>query len=189
MTIIVMVVAIITLILIIAILWKKLNTKKEIIEQLESEKVAEKTSLEFKINRTENAYQKKAEAVERMSNRIREHEKTIRRYDALLGESMPLNQTSQRKTGRTTRLVAYYIDLLFKAQSAKRPWVMIDKDDLDAPSNNFLISQIRNRLKNEHDVRLRTKFQDGKDFLTLKARSRTKETDQIIDNLNKKYHE
>lgn len=91
----------------------------------------------------------------------------IKRYDELLGESIPLRLTEQRMTGRTTRLAFYYLEIMIQDENHETILDKLEPCDTCSEEHmrNELINKIREQAKFFH--RLKVKVLDGGKKLKL----------------------
>ena len=85
------------------------------------------------------------------------------RANRLIENSIPLRLDGPEKSGRTTRLVDYYIDQLF---IEKNHTVVVADHTGDMGDKSRLINRIRDRVKREHQLKLIVK---NGNQLSLKA--------------------
>lgn len=116
-----------------------------------------------RIESFDNMVIQKDQRISELGDKVTEHEKTIRRLDYLLGQSMPLELEGSEKTGRTTRLIAFFINQLFKHKE-----VEVNDHYPTVQARNLLINKIQERIKKEHP-QIRVKVKNG-NTLYLKAR-------------------
>lgn len=114
------------------------------------------------IESNEGAHRARKNLVATLSEENAKYRVQVNRLDNLLGDSFPLRLNAGRSSGRTTRLTAYYIDLLFNLEEPVKV-----KDHHNSEKNlNDLINRIKKRVKAEHGLRVVVK---GGNTLTLKA--------------------
>jgi hypothetical protein len=112
-------------------------------------------------------------------NEVTNLENVVTRLDYLLGQSMPLDQGSGRRTGKTTRLIAHTVDQLFRDPHHTVSVPMNAFENMG--SKNYFISRLSKRLRFEHDVIL--KATETKEGLTLRIEQRlTEQSKHILEN-------
>lgn len=71
-----------------------------------------------------------------------------------------------RSVGNTTKMIDYFIDVLFT--NYKDNWILVRDHYKSQHADEIIVRKIKDRLYNEHKLVLDTKYENGKNFIRIK---------------------